>query len=205
MSLKSFIFSTVVLSLLVVSTSGFIFDIEPHKEQCFYHDVRQDTNIGIRFQVLAGGFLDIDLTISDPERSVIYSGDRETEGKYSFTAHTPGIYSFCFSNKMSTMTIKSVALHVNIGEEDSNVPSSAAKRENLTPLENSIITLADGLHNIFEEQEYLTIRERVHRDTMESTNSRVLWFSVLEAAVLIGIATWQIYSIFRVFETKRPI
>ena len=106
---------------------------------------------------------------------------------------------------MSTMTIKSVSLHINVGEEESHTPHGAATKGSFTPLENSILTLSDGLNSIYEEQEYLKMREQVHRATMESTNARVLWWTLLEAGILIGIACWQIYSIFRVFETKRPV
>ena len=37
----------------------------------------------------------------------------------------------------------------------------------------------------------------------ESTNSRVLWFSVLEAVVLVGMGLWQVYQLRTFFEKKR--
>ena len=163
------------------------------------------TSIGVRFQVTAGGFLDIDFVVQGPDGLIVYSGDRETEGKYSFKSHASGTYSFCFGNKMSTMTSKTISAHLNVGEDEPNTLSNAATKGALSPLENSILTLSEGLTSIHEEHEYLTLREETHRQTMDSTHSRVLWWTFIEASILIGIAGWQVYSIYRVFETKRPI
>lgn len=46
--------------------------------------------------------------ITGPENKVIYEGEKETDGRYTFTAPLTGEYSFCFSNAMSTVTSKQV-------------------------------------------------------------------------------------------------
>ena len=53
-----------------------------------------------------GGFLDIDVTLKDPVKNVIYSANSETEGRFRFSAAMAGKYVFCFSNAMSTVTPK---------------------------------------------------------------------------------------------------
>lgn len=38
--------------------------------------------------------------ISGPDGRDIHSGERESNGKYTFAAHLDGVYKYCFSNKV---------------------------------------------------------------------------------------------------------
>lgn len=56
------------------------------------------------------------LQIVGPDDKVIYTGERESSGKYTFAAHMEGIYQYCFSNQMSSMTPKTVMFSMDVGE-----------------------------------------------------------------------------------------
>jgi hypothetical protein len=43
------------------------------------------------------------------------------------------------------------------------------------------------------------------RNTNESTNARVLWFSVFSVCVLFSTATWQVYHLKQYFKKKKLI
>lgn len=68
-----------------------------------------------------------------------------------------------------------------------------ADDENMAPLEKEIRNLAQGLQAVKDEQEYIVVRERVHRNTAESTNDRVKWWSIGQTIMLFAVCAWQVW------------
>lgn len=52
-----------------------------------------------------------------PDGSTLYQIERESSGHYSFIANTEGKYTYCFNNKMSTVTPKTVLFALEKGSE----------------------------------------------------------------------------------------
>lgn len=161
------------------------------------------------FEIAEGGFLDIDVNIIGPDGKLIYQGERETSGKYSFAAHSSGVYTYCFSNKMSTMTPKVVMFNLEVGDAPKEavvdgVEKSAAET-NHSKLEDMIKDLSSQLTGVKHEQEYMQVRDRIHRAINENTNSRVVMWSFFEAAVLVAMTVGQVYYLKRFFEVRRVV
>lgn len=75
------------------------FDLPPGKEECFFEDVHQGTNINGAYAVTQGGsHLDIDVSIFNPDGTQVYNAKREGEDKFMLKADKDGTYKFCFSN-----------------------------------------------------------------------------------------------------------
>lgn len=72
-------------------------------------------------------------------------------------------------------------------------------------LEDEVRKLADNVQSIKNEQAYIVIRERIHRNTAESTNARVKWWSLFQIAVVAANSLFQIYYLRRFFEVKSII
>lgn len=49
--------------------------------------------IGLMFEVVDGGFNDIELKITDPTNNIIHEQEKETSGKYTFGSNTAGVYT----------------------------------------------------------------------------------------------------------------
>lgn len=62
--------------------------------------------------------------------------------------------------------------------------------------------LSEMLAQVKDEQSYIVVRERVHRNTAESTNTRVKWWSIFQLAVLIGEGIFQVWWLKRFFEVR---
>ena len=63
--------------------------------------------------------------------------------------------------------------------------------------------LTELLQQVKDEQSYIIVRERTHRNTAESTNARVKWWSIFQLGVLIGEGIFQVWWLKRFFEVCR--
>jgi len=106
---------------------------------------------------------------------------------------------------MSTFTPKTVSFVLKKGDEGGPVSPSFAKQHDLSPLEQLILQLSEAIRTIDQEQAYIKMRERVHRNTSESTNSRVIWWSVFEVILLLSMSLLQVFYLRKIFEIKRVV
>ncbi|XP_012946751.1 transmembrane emp24 domain-containing protein 2 [Aplysia californica] len=204
------LFSPLALLLAFCGISrAYFISIDAHAEECFHDKVTSGTKMSLMFEVAEGGFLDIDIKIYGPDEKIIHSGDRESNGKYTFAAHMDGNYKYCFSNAMSTMTPKVVVFSIDVGEKPIAMEKSKDGTEegdaNHNQLTKMINELSSGLTGIKREQEYMEVRERIHRSINDNTNSRVVLWSFFEALVLVAMTLGQVYYLKRFFEVRRVV
>merc|ERR1719378_1964863 len=159
------------------------------------------------FQVAEGGFLDIDVRIEGPDGKNLYEGERESNGKYTFAAHMDGVYRYCFSNQMSTMTPKIVMFTMEILDavEAAGEGGEGGEEADQNKLETMIKELGAALTSVKHEQDYMNVRDKIHRVINENTNSRVVMWSFFEALVLVSMPPGQVYYLKRFFEVRRVV
>eukprot|EP00455_Lapot_gusevi_P008119 TRINITY_DN134_c0_g1_i2.p2 TRINITY_DN134_c0_g1~~TRINITY_DN134_c0_g1_i2.p2 ORF type:complete len:110 (-),score=38.83 TRINITY_DN134_c0_g1_i2:93-422(-) len=108
----------------------------------------------------------------------------------------------CFTNIGLSQKTVSFILKTGVNAKDY---SAVAKKDNLKPLEVELRRLEDIVQSIHDDMLYLRSREEEMRNTNESTNARVLWFSLLSMMILVALGTWQILFLRRFFESKKLI
>jgi len=201
------VLASLVLVSVLQSTLAYFITVDAHDDECFMERVTKGTKLGLAFEVVEGGFLDIDLTIMAPNNEVLHSGERESNGRYTFPAAMDGVYKYCFSNKMSTMTPKIVMFTMDVGDGEAKKPVEKKEGEEATDtkLEEMISELSAGLLGVKHEQDYMEARERVHRAINESTNSRVVMWACFEAIVLLSMTLGQVYYLKQFFEVRRVV
>jgi len=196
--------SLVFLYCLINFGQAYFITVDAHAEECFYEKTTTGTKLGLTFEVAEGGFLDIDVSVTGPDGRVVYKGAKETNGKYTFVAHLDGVYKFCFSNQMSTMTPKIVMFSIEAGEP-AKAEDKEATEKHKNKLEDMIQELSLSMTAVKHEQEYMEVRERIHRAINDSTNSRVVLWAFFESFVLVAMTVGQIYYLKRFFEVRRVI
>lgn len=137
-----------------------------------------------------------DVQIKQPSGQYQTHSNAVSSGDYTFEAGSDGKYEYCFSNEYWSATSKEVSFNVHgvVYVPESDTPSD--------PLEAEVRKLSDVLAQVKDEQAYIVIRERTHRNTAESTNTRVKWWSVFQLGVLIGEAVFQVWWLKRFFEVR---
>jgi len=93
-------------------------------------------------------------------------------------------------------------LKLDVGETGIDY-NEVAKREHLSALEVEVRRLNDKMKDILKEQSYQRERETSFRDTSESTNSRVQWWSIFQTVVMLVAGLWQIWHLKSFLKNKK--
>ncbi|KAG0224469.1 emp24/gp25L/p24 family/GOLD-domain-containing protein [Mortierella sp. GBAus27b] len=182
------------------SVAAFNVVVPAQEQRCFFEILERGDNIHVSYQVGEGGHLDIDFWITDPSGTFVEDASKSASATYNYEAKSSGKHQYCFSNAFSTLTEKTVGFNVLVMKPYKEDPSKKAD-----PLENEIRELAAGIQEVRNEQEYTLGRERTHRNTAESTNSRVVWWSLFQSGILFLVCVFQVTYLKRFFEVKRSV
>ncbi|KAL7421497.1 p24 complex component [Cryptotrichosporon argae] len=189
------------LAALALPALAHRIEVEPGQKECYYEHLNPEDRMTVTYEVggsSAGGHLDIDFYVIEPRGNVIYTSHKEPQGTFSLAAEIAGQYTYCFSNEMSSYSRKTLSFNVHgvlfLGEE-----------EHIAPVEQEIRDLSSGLQMVKDEQAYLVVRERVHRNTCESTNSRVKWWAIVQIVILLAVYAWNVHYLKSWFEVKRVL
>lgn len=154
----------------------------------------------------------LQLTVYDTLGNQFYKkNDINKDTRVSFTTHESAAVDICLTNFLDrnrggqrVYMSRHVELEVESGSaaRDWNALQMAEK---LGPAELELKKIEEMTKEISNELQYLKAREERMRDTNESTNSRVKWFSTLIVIALVGLGVWQIQYLRHYFKVKHII
>ena len=197
---------TRIVSVLALLSACFAFNerLESRGVNCYYENLKMGDQFSINFQVGtrdpdSSEQLDIDFYVLNPSQQKIINAERVSDGSYEVPVNVPGRYRICFSNEYSTSDKKDITFHVN------HVWGSELRVEQYDTTEGQIGVLKRIVAELSQETEYLRVRERVHRNTAESTNDRVKWWSIAQLVVVAASVVFQVAYLKRFFEVKTNV
>ena len=189
------------------------------ENECFHERVPIGTKLGFSFEVVEGGFFDIDIEIKDPANVILHQDERSSSGKFTIEATMEGPYQFCFSNKRSSLAPKVMIFDIDTAlpgtrTDTTTAPggqagdSKDAKSDTADDSETSkLFKMVDQLMmstiTARHDVRYLTVRDRVHRKINEKTNRTIVWWSGIEFILLLSVTVGQVLYLKRFFEIRR--
>uniref|UniRef100_A0A452QGG9 GOLD domain-containing protein n=1 Tax=Ursus americanus TaxID=9643 RepID=A0A452QGG9_URSAM len=131
------------------------------------------------------------------------------QGSFTFTSQSPGEHQICLhleSIRFALFYDGKLAIHLDmqLGEHTNDYAEFAAK-DKLTQLHLRLQQLVEQVELIQKEQEYQRWREERFRQTSESTNQRVLWWSILQTLILVATGVWQMQHLKSFFKAKKLV
>ena len=117
-----------------------------------------------------------------------------------------GGYELCFKNGAEEHSTQVILATVMVQEEihgRAKPNHGFDKDKHLTPLEENLDRSIQAAQNVLREMKYMEKREARMRQTAESINSRVRWFSYLSVSVLLAVTYIQVSYLKRYFRKKK--
>ncbi|XP_011838643.1 PREDICTED: transmembrane emp24 domain-containing protein 4 isoform X2 [Mandrillus leucophaeus] len=150
-----------LLALCATGARGLYFHIGETEKRCFIEEIPDETMMWDKqkevFLPSTPG-LGMHVEVKDPDGKVVLSRQYGSEGRFTFTSHTPGDHQICLHSNSTRMALFAggklrVHLDIQVGEHANNYPEIAAK-DKLTELQLRARQLLDQVEQIQKEQDY---------------------------------------------------
>ncbi|XP_013147755.1 PREDICTED: transmembrane emp24 domain-containing protein bai [Papilio polytes] len=196
-----------LLSIFWHGCQGIMWSLAPNTQKCLKEELHANVLVAGEYEVGEAPGQRVDYIVRDSKGHILSQKDSITKGKFTFVTETYDTFEVCFLSKVPPERrgiSQEVFLNIKVGFEAKNYEGigEAAK---LKPMELELKRLEDLSEAIVQDFTLMRKREEEMRDTNESTNNRVLFFSVFSMVCLLGLATWQVLYLRRYFKAKKLI
>ena len=200
-----------ILGTFLALVSSYSISIQSGERHCFVTPATQGLSVSGSFEVISPDPKPIIVRLIGPgpedylHYESRYQGKGEdkdfSEGSFSIAVTTEGDYTYCIQNgdeDGGDGETRVVAFNIRaIGSDEQDHEYSS--------LQNELLALRQGLDFLKDHQSYMNQREDVHQETLESINTKLLCWTILEAVILLAMSLWQIAYIRGFSETKRRL
>jgi hypothetical protein len=157
----------------------------------------------------SGKALGILITVTKEGNKKVLSENAGVDGRFAFTSEEEGVFEVCMEVNRTKGWFgepKKFKFHLDLQVGESTIDYTAlAKKEHLSDVEVRVRKLSDRIASVMNELHYQRQREEDFRNTSESTNTRVMWWSILQTTVMLVSAGWQVRHLKDFFESKKLV
>uniref|UniRef100_A0A3B3WGZ5 GOLD domain-containing protein n=1 Tax=Poecilia mexicana TaxID=48701 RepID=A0A3B3WGZ5_9TELE len=181
------------------------FDLGEQEQKCIIEEIPEDTLVTGNFFLEPWDVTSFSHSIGTLTLSKRYG----KFGKFTFTAHASGQHYLCFqtnSTRFSVFAGEKLKLHLDVQMGEHSVdPNVERTKDNLQILESNLQHLTSQMTYITRQQEYNREKEEIFRQISEETNSKVLWWAVIQTCILLSVGFWQIKRLKDFFIAKKLV
>ncbi|KAL1302261.1 hypothetical protein AAFC00_002682 [Neodothiora populina] len=220
----SVIFSVFALATLLLPANALYFYIDGPTQKCFFEELPKDTLVVGHYEakqwqegsrtyepvVDMGIYISVDEIFDNDHRIVSQRG--AAKGRFTFSAADSGDHRICFTptNVPATQgwlpsghAVGNIRFELDMAIGETSAIESADKGQ-IQDIVSKVKDLNARLQDIRREQVFQREREAEFRDQSESTNARVVRWTLIQLAVLVVTCAWQL-SHLRSFFIKQKL
>ncbi|CCW65594.1 unnamed protein product [Phytomonas sp. EM1] len=163
-------------------------------------EVPPETSIEFYFELHNGAAMDVRV-VDDKNNDLKYWEDG-SEGTLRIDAgEMAKTFTVIFDNRASRFSGKLVTFHFREYINRQNKFDISQ----LDPIEAGVELMSETIDNMFKYQLALRNQQRLHRETIETSNTRVLMWAIFQIVALIIMSFSQIFFLKRFLERKTVI
>lgn len=202
-------FVSITLLSLLTNVNAYMITVDAGVDnECFHERVPVGVKLGFSFEVIDGGFFDIDVEIRDPNNILLHQDDKSSNGKFTIESNIEGAYQFCFSNSKTSYVPKLIGFDIDrsdVIKSETNNPDGTKPDDETQKIMGMVESLLLAAISSRHDVRFLTARDRVHRRINEETNGRIVWWSFIEFILLLVVTLGQVWYLRRFFEIRRKV
>lgn len=180
------------------------FELPDSSKECFFEVIEKGTQSTLEFQVVTGGHYDVDVTLTDPTKNVLYKEVKKQYDSHTWTADVTGEYIACFSNEFSSFSHKLVYIDFQVGDEEPLPGMGGEHLTAMTQMETSAQEVHENLNGIIDFQTHHRLRETQGRKRAEDLNERIMIWSTFVTLAIVIVGFLQVMVLKSFFSEKRP-
>lgn len=214
--MRNALVSLVFLSI-VGATDALYFNVAKERHRCFLVDVPKETTFRAEYESpdttdvmkTVVSFYAPDVSKGEDEKKLVKKEAASQKGATSFTAQENGPHWVCVSLDSSNYALPDdasmrFALKLSMGtshEEYQNL----AKKNQMDDLHLEIMKLRDRVSAIQRNQDYAKEKSMTLQSSIESSNQRATWVSVLQIVILLVTGFYQAKHLQTYFHKKKLV
>jgi len=182
--------------------------------ECFYQPINKEKSMEVEYQVIAGGDLDIDFRMANPDGKVLMAESKKNDAVHTFDDLQPGDYEVCFSNRFSRISSKTVFFEIILDadetdDEDEDWKSFVQPDEDygdkLASMEEEMDSIKTNMAKTIQTQSLLRVFEAKDRSIVERNFERINTWSFIYVIVMFTTIFLQLTMIKSMFSDDKKV